>query len=575
MRSSLAFCRYSFSKQLIPALVTGLGLAQLSAMPVEVILTPDALNSSVAAFGSSINNLTNDPFVYNIADPTATLPIQLYAAASFFHANEPDGTTAFLNFTFPEQVIPGDGKLVIDLYTRTGCPSCEPRDDEFDVEFYSGGLNGTLVSTVSGLGFENSPDITDEGHIRVTLEGPATVETVRIVAPDSDGGNHGTASPANYFTLAEIRAAYLPPVIDNDNDGLDDAWEIANNLSPSDDGTTDPDNGPDGDPDEDLLSNLEEFEARTDPRDSDSDDDLLPDGAEVNGAGSRPATDPNLADTDGDTLSDFVETNTGIFIGADDTGSNPTIIDTDSDGSPDGDEVRRSTNPSDPNSGANLALGKSGGYFDNTGAPAAAWGALPASNVTDGNPATISHTLAQVSTDYYYELDLGEDFSISSIALTGRGFRDTCCPERLENQTLVILNSSGTEVYRQVLVDQIIMTEEFDLTGAAPFGQFVRIVNTSSAPYGPQLGEVEIYGSSTPPAAPLITSFKADPTTGAITLNWVSQPGATYSIFGSSNLIDYSEINDSVPSNGTESTFNFNDPEIIGKSRYFYRITQN
>ena len=46
---------------------------------------------------------------------------------------------------------------------------------------------------------------------------------------------------------------------DSDNDGIDDGYEIENSLDPNDDGTTDINNGPDGDPDMDNLTNLDEF----------------------------------------------------------------------------------------------------------------------------------------------------------------------------------------------------------------------------------------------------------------------------------------------------------------------------
>jgi hypothetical protein len=46
------------------------------------------------------------------------------------------------------------------------------------------------------------------------------------------------------------------------------------------------------------------------------------------------------ADTDSDGLDDAVETNTGVFVSASNTGTNPNAADTDGDGVPDGLEVR-------------------------------------------------------------------------------------------------------------------------------------------------------------------------------------------------------------------------------------------
>ncbi len=135
---------------------------------------------------------------------------------------------------------------------------------------------------------------------------------------------------------------------DADNDGLPDIWEFAFGLS------FDPvtgalgDNGASGDPDGDLLSNLDEF---------------------TNG------TSPIVADTDGDGVSDSSEVNTH--------GSDPTIADTDGDGSSDGEEIFFGTDPNNeqefPAADQTLAgvetVGGVGPYLD---------GALPIINPSSG-----------------------------------------------------------------------------------------------------------------------------------------------------------------------------------------------
>ncbi|MEM7383339.1 MAG: LamG-like jellyroll fold domain-containing protein [Verrucomicrobiota bacterium] len=86
---------------------------------------------------------------------------------------------------------------------------------------------------------------------------------------------------------------------DSDGDGLDDPWEEAQfgNL----------DQGPEGDFDEDGLTNLQELELGTQPANADTDRDGLTDGAEVN----EHKTDPGKIDTDGDEVSDGAELATG------------------------------------------------------------------------------------------------------------------------------------------------------------------------------------------------------------------------------------------------------------------------
>jgi hypothetical protein len=103
------------------------------------------------------------------------------------------------------------------------------------------------------------------------------------------------------LTAAQIAAIYTNGISspDTDGDGLPDSWETTyfGNLSFSD--TDDPDN--------DGLNNLAEFNAHTNPIDSDSDDDGLDDGLEVNTLGSNPL----LVDTDGDTWPDGMEVAAG------------------------------------------------------------------------------------------------------------------------------------------------------------------------------------------------------------------------------------------------------------------------
>jgi hypothetical protein len=148
-----------------------------------------------------------------------------------------------------------------------------------------------------------------------------------------------------------------PNWTDTDKDGLPDWWEVEYGLDPTDSAG---DNGPNGDPDEDGLTNKQEFEKqwhhneqisnpgggyypeRTDPLNSDTDGDGFPDGWEnayyEPAKGPEPARfDPTipetnvLLDTDEDGLPDWWERLVGLDP-LDSTGDNGRYGDPDRDG---------------------------------------------------------------------------------------------------------------------------------------------------------------------------------------------------------------------------------------------------
>ncbi len=99
-----------------------------------------------------------------------------------------------------------------------------------------------------------------------------------------------------------IDSVLLPINKDIDNDGMNDKWELANGLDPT--------NSNDGalDADVDGLTNLEEFNAGTNPHRTDTDGDGLSDYEELKNHG----TNPTLADTDRDGMDDKYELDNGF-----------------------------------------------------------------------------------------------------------------------------------------------------------------------------------------------------------------------------------------------------------------------
>ena len=156
--------------------------------------------------------------------------------------------------------------------------------------------------------------------------------------------------------LREQELGTHPRQVDSDEDGLTDGAEVnQHNSDPlSEDG------------DYDRVLDAQEVQYKSNPRKADSDDDGISDYDEINSYGTR----PDLADTDGDGLSDFIELK-GPYAdilnprNAQDAGqdydgdglsnkqelletlTNPKVADTDGDGLSDGVEVARGLNPLD------------------------------------------------------------------------------------------------------------------------------------------------------------------------------------------------------------------------------------
>ena len=117
---------------------------------------------------------------------------------------------------------------------------------------------------------------------------------------------------------------------DDDEDGLPDNWEEI--YAPGDLSALNGDGV--ADYDEDGLSDLQEYELRTNPDESDTDDDGLDDFAEVD----EHSSDPTLADTDGDGLSDGDEVLAS-------PSTSPILADTDGDGFDDKNELFFNSDP--------------------------------------------------------------------------------------------------------------------------------------------------------------------------------------------------------------------------------------
>ncbi len=91
----------------------------------------------------------------------------------------------------------------------------------------------------------------------------------------------------------EISLGSDPLQPDSDGDGMNDGWEFDCGLNPM---SATGEDGADGDPDNDGLSNIDEYQNDCDPRNADTDGDGITDGVEINnGANPNDSSDGGVA----------------------------------------------------------------------------------------------------------------------------------------------------------------------------------------------------------------------------------------------------------------------------------------
>jgi uncharacterized protein (DUF1800 family) len=135
-----------------------------------------------------------------------------------------------------------------------------------------------------------------------------------------------TLNNLNGWALGIHAVQIIHRTLDADNSGIPDWWENQFALQPGSVALAAADTDGDG------LSNLQEFQRGSNPRQADTDSDGLVDSAES-------AANALTADSDGDGLSDAAELNAAIP-------TDPNLADSDGDGVSDKDELRLGTDPS-------------------------------------------------------------------------------------------------------------------------------------------------------------------------------------------------------------------------------------
>jgi len=119
-----------------------------------------------------------------------------------------------------------------------------------------------------------------------------SLTTYKDVLPEGDYDEDGLTNQQ------EFEAGTNPTLADTDEDGLSDGFEVEHNYDPlvPDDASTDEDN--------DGLTLLQEFQNSTNPKSNDTDNDGIPDGFEVQ-YGLNPTTNDATGDLDGDGINNL------------------------------------------------------------------------------------------------------------------------------------------------------------------------------------------------------------------------------------------------------------------------------
>ena len=194
---------------------------------------------------------------------------------------------------------------------------------------------------------------------------------------------------------------------------------------------------------------------------------------------------------------------------------------------------------------ANLALGRP------VIASGATWPGLAPTLLTDGirTGTNISHPATGPTLGYYYQVDLGAEYTLQRVILYNR---DNCCPERLTNYRVTLYadaaNAPGAVLWQAGIrtdgtnsglggADTILKTASAN--PAHQFrGRFIRIENLSGAAYNPQIAEVEAYAEPPPTIRYFLTSAGNVSPTGAgglpvsATLSWLVENASAVSIGG-------------------------------------------
>ncbi|MFT7302877.1 MAG: hypothetical protein ACI8UZ_001715 [Akkermansiaceae bacterium] len=336
------------------------------------LLATDSAGVIAQTNWNNLTGATGGPTILNDSSGTATATSITWATAEEWSLGDvpadPNGT--LLNGWIGSQAVTDP----LSSVTLTGIPF-----ETYDLYIYLAHDRATEDVALTEANAAFSPFLAHEDDTDILTPVVFSQQTLTANGDDTQSGNFVKFTnltqadltlfldPAGSVGTAErgaINGIQIIEIIagDGDGDGLDDTWESSFGLDPSDNGLNpnnngvagNPDNGADGDPDNDGSTNAEEQTRQTFPNDEDTDNDTLLDGVESNDGiylnDTMTGTNPLRVDSDGDTLNDNVENNSGTFVDETKTGTNPNKADTDGDDLTDDWEITNALDPFDDGS---------------------------------------------------------------------------------------------------------------------------------------------------------------------------------------------------------------------------------
>ena len=355
-------------------------------------------------------------------------------------------------------------------------------------------------------------------------------------------------------------------------------------------------------------------------------------------------TDPNIPDTDGDGLSDGAETNDGTNDGPTDRGTNPLLVDSDSDTYSDSEEIADETDPNNPGSNRSGAfvLGVGAGAFlgndltdpedDGTNdgqnynatffATRGDFAGLPTpfhifSNTSGGT----GNKFCCDPTPFFIGATLDEPHVLTHFTLSSSNDSPGRDPDvyRLQGSSDTTNGSDGswTDIYvydndggretsgtgtehrlfpgnTQFNARDLVLRFEgggvhFDTPAA--YTSFRILMQSASGWVGQgnpgdpatalALGELELFGIPGSTAPFEITESVYNVENDTFRFTWNSQPGKIYSLYYSTDLINWERnIDDSILSGGESTTFPpVEQPAaanpVVDFSKIFFRVEEN